>query len=56
MANFDPEATALAAFNAAPADAAEREILTCCASRTFARAITGGRPYSEPDALPDART
>jgi 2-oxo-4-hydroxy-4-carboxy-5-ureidoimidazoline decarboxylase len=54
VANFDPQATALAAFNAAPADAAEREILTCCASRTFARAITGGRPYSEPAALRDA--
>ena len=54
VANFDPAASVLAAFNTASADAAEREILSCCASRTFARAIAGGRPYREPTALQDA--
>jgi 2-oxo-4-hydroxy-4-carboxy-5-ureidoimidazoline decarboxylase len=42
---------ALAAFNAAQADAAEREMLACCASSSFAKAIAGGRPYADPDAL-----
>ena len=54
MANFDPAASALAAFNAAPADAAERDILACCASRTFARAIAAERPYRDPASLHDA--
>jgi len=54
VANIDPQASALAAFNAAPADAAERDILACCASRTFAQAIAGGRPYCEPAALQNA--
>ncbi len=51
MANFDHPASPLAAFNAAPPEAAEREILACCASRRFAKAIADGRPYAEPDAL-----
>ncbi len=38
----------LAAFNAAPPEAAERDLLTCCASESFARAIAEGRPYPEP--------
>ena len=54
MANFDPAASALAAFNAAPADAAERDMLACCASRTFARAIAAGRPYRDPASLQNA--
>jgi 2-oxo-4-hydroxy-4-carboxy-5-ureidoimidazoline decarboxylase len=41
----------LAAFNAAPPEAAERDLLTCCASESFARAIAEGRPYPEPAAL-----
>jgi 2-oxo-4-hydroxy-4-carboxy-5-ureidoimidazoline decarboxylase len=51
VANFDPAASALAEFNAAPADAAERDMLACCASRTFARAIATGRPYRDPASL-----
>ncbi len=45
------QASSLAAFNAAPAEAAERDVLACCASGAFARAITGGRPYADPDGL-----
>src|ERR1700733_2547671 len=41
----------LAAFNAAPAEAAERDALACCASESFAKAIAGGRPYQSLDAL-----
>jgi 2-oxo-4-hydroxy-4-carboxy-5-ureidoimidazoline decarboxylase len=44
-------ASVLAAFNAAPAEAAERDALACCASESFAKAITGGRPYQSLDAL-----
>jgi 2-oxo-4-hydroxy-4-carboxy-5-ureidoimidazoline decarboxylase len=54
VANFDSAASALAAFNAAPADAAERDMLACCASRTFARAITAERPYRDPASLHNA--
>ena len=46
-----PPASSLAAFNAAPADAAERDVLACCASRSFAKAIADGRPYPGPAAL-----
>ena len=35
----------LASFNAAPADEAMTEMLACCASTRFARALTDGRPY-----------
>jgi len=35
----------LASFNAAPADEAMTEMLACCASARFARALTDGRPY-----------
>ena len=42
---------ALAAFNAAPPEAAERDLLACCASRSFAKAIADGRPYPGPAAL-----
>jgi 2-oxo-4-hydroxy-4-carboxy-5-ureidoimidazoline decarboxylase len=54
MANFGPPASTLAAFNAAPPEAAERDLLTCCASGRFARAVADGRPYRDPDALSDA--
>jgi 2-oxo-4-hydroxy-4-carboxy-5-ureidoimidazoline decarboxylase len=54
MALSDPPAPTLAGFNAAPAQAAERDILACCASGTFAKAIAGGRPYPDPAALHDA--
>lgn len=44
-------AESLDAFNAAPAEAAERDVLACCASGAFAKAITDGRPYEEAAAL-----
>ena len=54
MANVSPQATApatLGSFNAAPAQDAERAVLACCASKPFAKAIAGGRPYPDPAAL-----
>jgi len=45
------QASSLAAFNAAPAHAAEQDVLACCASSSFARAIVGGRPYADSGAL-----
>jgi len=52
MTNLSPQAAAsLGSFNAARAEAAERDVLACCASRTFATAIAGGRPYRDPAAL-----
>src|SRR6266566_4435856 len=43
MANLSPQAPAtLGSFNAAPAQDAERTVLACCASRTFAKAIADG--------------
>ncbi|HEY6309670.1 MAG TPA: 2-oxo-4-hydroxy-4-carboxy-5-ureidoimidazoline decarboxylase [Streptosporangiaceae bacterium] len=45
------EQFALAAFNAAPAEAAERDVLACCASRSFAKAIGDSRPYPDQAAL-----
>ncbi len=53
-ANLSPRAlppATLSSFNAAPAQAAERDVLACCASTAFAKAITGGRPYRDPAAL-----
>jgi OHCU decarboxylase len=41
----------LARLNALPADQAERELLTCCGSRAWARRVADARPYPEPDAL-----
>lgn len=35
----------LASYNAAPAAEAMAEMLACCSSRCFARAMTDGRPY-----------
>lgn len=51
MAYSSPQASTLAAFDSAPAEVAEQDVLTCCASLAFARAITAGRPYGEPAAL-----
>jgi 2-oxo-4-hydroxy-4-carboxy-5-ureidoimidazoline decarboxylase len=42
---------ALAAFNAAPAADAERDVARCCASRSLAVAIAAGRPYADAGAL-----
>ena len=41
----------LGSFNAAPAQDAERTVLACCASGTFAKAIAGQRPYPDQAAL-----
>jgi 2-oxo-4-hydroxy-4-carboxy-5-ureidoimidazoline decarboxylase len=51
VTNPSPQAATFGSFNAAPAEAAERGVLACCASRTFARAIAYGRPYRDPVAL-----
>jgi 2-oxo-4-hydroxy-4-carboxy-5-ureidoimidazoline decarboxylase len=51
MAHSSLPASTLAAFNAAPPEDAERDILACCASGAFVKAIGGGRPYRDPDAL-----
>src|SRR5580704_5663600 len=51
MMSQDAEQSTLAAFNAAPPEAAERDLLACCASRSFAKAIADGRPYPGPAAL-----
>ena len=47
MANLSPQAPApatLGSFNAAPAQDAERDVLACCASRAFAKAIAAAGP------------
>ena len=52
MTNPSPQASAtLGSFNTAPVQDAERTVLSCCASRTFATAIAGGRPYPDGAAL-----
>ena len=52
MTNPSPQAAAsFGVFNAAPAEAAERDVLACCASKAFAKAVADGRPYRDPDAL-----
>jgi 2-oxo-4-hydroxy-4-carboxy-5-ureidoimidazoline decarboxylase len=54
MANLRPQAPApatLSSFNAAPPQDAERDVLACCASSSFAKAIADERPYPDPDAL-----
>ncbi len=56
MVSTDPQISTLAAFNAAQAEAAERDVLACCASQSFARTIADGRPYRDPAALQDAVT
>ena len=47
MANPSPPASTLAAFNAASPQAAERDVLACCASGSFAKLIADGRPYRD---------
>jgi 2-oxo-4-hydroxy-4-carboxy-5-ureidoimidazoline decarboxylase len=54
MVSTEPQVSTLAAFNAAPPEVAERGVLACCASGSFARMIAGGRPYRNPAALRDA--
>jgi 2-oxo-4-hydroxy-4-carboxy-5-ureidoimidazoline decarboxylase len=51
MVSTDPRVATLAAFNAASPEAAERDLLACCASRSFARRIASGRPYPNPAAV-----
>jgi 2-oxo-4-hydroxy-4-carboxy-5-ureidoimidazoline decarboxylase len=52
MANPGPQPSAtLGSFNAAPAPDAERDVLACCASTRFAKAVAAGRPYPDPAAL-----
>jgi 2-oxo-4-hydroxy-4-carboxy-5-ureidoimidazoline decarboxylase len=54
VVSTDPQVWSLAAFNAASPETAERDVLACCASGSFARMIAGGRPYRDPVALQDA--
>jgi 2-oxo-4-hydroxy-4-carboxy-5-ureidoimidazoline decarboxylase len=52
MPELSPQASMnLGSFNAAPAQDAERTVLACCASGTFAKAIAGRRPYPDQAAL-----
>ena len=54
VVSTDPQVWSLAAFNAASPEAAQRDMLACCASGSFARMMVGGRPYRDPAALADA--
>jgi 2-oxo-4-hydroxy-4-carboxy-5-ureidoimidazoline decarboxylase len=54
MMSTDPEGSALAAFNAAAPEAAERDLLACCASASFAARVADGRPYPDQAALQNA--
>jgi 2-oxo-4-hydroxy-4-carboxy-5-ureidoimidazoline decarboxylase len=51
MANRGARASTLAAFNAAPPEVAERDLLACCASGSFAKTVADGRPYPGRTAL-----
>jgi 2-oxo-4-hydroxy-4-carboxy-5-ureidoimidazoline decarboxylase len=51
MANPSPPGSPLAAFNAASPQAAERDVLACCACGSFAKLIADGRPYRDPAEL-----
>ena len=54
MADLSPQppaAATLSSFNAAPAQDAKRDIMACCASTAFAKAIADGRPYRDPAVL-----
>ena len=52
MPELSPQASmTLGSFNDAPARDAERTVLACCASGTFAKAIAGRRPYPDQAAL-----
>ncbi|WP_240509005.1 2-oxo-4-hydroxy-4-carboxy-5-ureidoimidazoline decarboxylase [Streptomyces agglomeratus] len=46
-----PVAAGLDRFNAAPCDAAEAALITCCASLRWARRVAAHRPYPDVDAL-----
>jgi 2-oxo-4-hydroxy-4-carboxy-5-ureidoimidazoline decarboxylase len=54
MVSQGSQAATLAAFNAASPEAARRDLLACCASGSFARAVADGRPYPGPAAVRDA--
>lgn len=41
-------------FNARPREAAEAELLACCASHAFAAGVAARRPFSAPDRLAEA--
>lgn len=41
----------LAELNAMPGEPAERELLTCCGSRAWAREVAAGRPYADVESL-----
>jgi OHCU decarboxylase len=45
--------SALARLNALPDDEAERELLTCCGSREWARRMAAGRPFRDAEELLD---
>jgi 2-oxo-4-hydroxy-4-carboxy-5-ureidoimidazoline decarboxylase len=47
----DSASPGLAGFNDAPAAAAERELLSCCAAVRWARQVAAGRPYPDLAAL-----
>lgn len=52
MAHTSPQASVtLGSFNVAPVPDAERDVLACCASTAFAKAVAGGRPYPDGAAL-----
>src|SRR5215472_10675698 len=51
MAHPSPPGTTLTAFNAASPQAAERDMLACCHSGSFAKLIAEGRPYSDAASL-----
>ncbi len=54
MTNLSPQASAsetLNSFNAALPRDAKQAVFGCCASRAFAEAIAGGRPYPDRAAL-----
>jgi 2-oxo-4-hydroxy-4-carboxy-5-ureidoimidazoline decarboxylase len=52
MPELSPQVSmTLGSFNAAPAQDAERTVLACCASGTFAKAIADRRPYPDQAAL-----
>jgi 2-oxo-4-hydroxy-4-carboxy-5-ureidoimidazoline decarboxylase len=44
-------AAGLANWNTVPPGAAQSELLTCCASPAWARAVAAGRPYPDIDAV-----
>jgi 2-oxo-4-hydroxy-4-carboxy-5-ureidoimidazoline decarboxylase len=54
MPNVTPDRHGLAGLNALSPPEAERELLSCCASRAFARHVAALRPYDDPARLADA--